>query len=127
MSQKSDGMIYAPEGLPRPVVAPGDFPFAAVHLDHGHIYGQCNGLLEAGATLKWVYDPDPEKVAVFRAKFPQARAARALGEILADSEVRLVAAAAVPSDRGPLGCQVMEAGKDYFTDKTPFTTLGQLA
>ncbi|HUJ43221.1 MAG TPA: Gfo/Idh/MocA family oxidoreductase [Opitutaceae bacterium] len=126
MSQKSDGMTYAPQGRPAPVVKPGDFVFAAAHLEHGHIYGQCNGLLEAGATLKWVYDPDPQKVAPFRARYPQARAARAFEEILADPEVRLVAAAAVPCDRGPLGCRVMEAGKDYFTDKTPFTTLEQL-
>ncbi|MET0253138.1 MAG: gfo/Idh/MocA family oxidoreductase, partial [Terrimicrobiaceae bacterium] len=33
-----DGMNYAPEGKPSPVCGPGDFPFAAVHLDHGHIY-----------------------------------------------------------------------------------------
>ena len=48
-------------------------------------------------------------------------------EVLADPEIHLVAAAAVTSERGPLGCQVMEAGKDYFTDKAPFTTLEQLA
>ena len=126
MSQKSDGMNYAPQGRPSPVVKPGEFIFAAAHLDHGHIYGQCNGLLEAGGELKWIYDPDPEKVEAFRTRFPQARAARTLDEILADKNVRLVAAAAVPCDRGPLGCRVMEAGKDYFTDKTPFTTLDQL-
>jgi predicted dehydrogenase len=127
MSQKSDGMNFAPQGRPRPVVPAGAFLFAAAHLDHGHIYGQCNGLLEAGAGLKWVFDPDPAKVDAFRAKYPQIRVARALDEILADPEVRLVAAAAVPCDRGPLGCRVMEAGKDYFTDKTPFTALDQLA
>jgi predicted dehydrogenase len=127
MSQKSDGMTYAPQGRPAPVVKPSEFVFAAAHLEHGHIYGQCNGLLEAGAALKWVYDPDPGKVTAFRAKYPQVRPARAFDEILADPEVRLVAAAAVPCDRGPLGCHVMEAGKDYFTDKTPFTTLEQLS
>jgi predicted dehydrogenase len=126
MSQKADGMNYAPQGKPSPVVKPGEFVFAAAHLDHGHIYGQCNGLLEAGAELKWVYDPDPKKVEAFCAKFPQAKVARSADEIFADSAVKLVAAAAVPCDRGPLGCRVMEAGKDYFTDKTPFTTLAQL-
>jgi predicted dehydrogenase len=126
MSQKSDGMNYAPQGKPSPVVKPGEFVFAAAHLDHGHIYGQCNGLIEGGAGLKWVYDPDPKKVEAFRAKFPQAQVARSLDEILDDESINLVAAAAVPSDRGPLGCRVMEAGKDYFTDKTPFTTLNQL-
>jgi predicted dehydrogenase len=39
----------------------------------------------------------------------------------------MVAAAAVPCDRGPLGCKVLRAGKDYFTDKAPFTSLAQLA
>ena len=124
--QKADGMNYAPQGKPSPVVKAGEFVFAAAHLDHGHIYGQCNGLLEAGAELKWVYDPDPKKVEAFVAKYPQAKVARTLDEILADGAVRLVTAAAVPCDRGPIGCRVMEAGKDYFTDKTPFTSLAQL-
>lgn len=127
MAQKSDGMNYAPRGKAKPVVKPGEFVFAAAHLDHGHIYGMANGLLEAGAALKWVYDADPEKVAAFRKAYPQAQAARSLDEILADPTVHLVAAAAVPSERGAIGCRVMTAGKDYFTDKTPFTTLEQLA
>ncbi len=126
MAQKSDGMNYAPQGKPRPVVKPGEFVFAASHLEHGHIHGQCNGLIEAGAELKWVYDADPKKVEAFREKFPAAQAARSFDEILADPAVKLVAAAAVPSERGPLGCQVMRAGKDYFTDKTPFTRMAQL-
>lgn len=124
--QKSDGMNYAPQGKPSPVVKPGEFVFAAAHLDHGHIYGQCNGLLEAGGELRWVYDPDAAKVEAFRSRYPQVKVARSLDEILADSGVRLVTAAAVPCDRGPLGIRVMEAGKDYFTDKTPFTSLDQL-
>jgi len=124
--QKADGMNYAPQGKPSPVVKAGEFVFAAAHLDHGHIYGQCNGLLEAGAELKWVYDPDEKKVAAFKAKYPQAQIARSLDEILADPAVRLVTAAAIPCDRGPVGLRVMEAGKDYFTDKTPFTSLNQL-
>lgn len=125
--QRTDGMNYAPEGKPQPVVSPGEFVIAAVGLDHGHIHGQINGLLEAGATLAWVYDPDPAKMAMFRERFPQAAPARSLAEVLGDPRVRLVASAAVPSDRGPLGCQVMRAGKDYFCDKAPFTTLDQLA
>ena len=126
MNQKADGMNYAPQGKPNPVVKPGEFTFAAAHLEHGHIYGQCNGLLEAGAELKWVYDPDPKKVEAFTKKFPQAKAARSLDEILDQPDIKLVAAAAIPCDRGPLGCRVMQAGKDYFTDKTPFTSLEQL-
>ena len=60
-----DGMTYAPKGKPNPVVAEGEFAIAAGALDHGHIYGMCNGLVEAGATLKYVYDPDEKKVEGF--------------------------------------------------------------
>jgi predicted dehydrogenase len=119
-------MNYAPEGKPSPVCQQDDFPFAATHLDHGHIYGQCNGLVEAGGDLRWVYDPDESKVGAFRSKFPQAKPAASFEEILDDASIKLVAAAAIPSERGPLGCRVMDCGKDYFTDKTPFTTLDQL-
>jgi predicted dehydrogenase len=127
VTQKADGQSYAPQAKPNPVVKPGEFVVAAAHLDHGHIYGQCNGLTEAGATLKWVYDPDPKKVADFLEKFPGTQVAPSLEAVLGDAQVKLVATAAVPNQRGPIGCRVMQAGKDYFTDKPPFTTLAQLA
>ncbi len=124
---RADGMSYAPSGKPRPVVAAGDFPFAAMHLDHGHIFGQCNGLIEAGAELRAVFDPDPTKITAFCQRYPGVRAARSADEILDDAAIKLVAAAAVPSERATLGLRVMDAGKDYFTDKAPFTSLEQLA
>lgn len=123
----SFGGNYAPDPIPAPVVEPGEFTFAAVSLDHGHIHGMTSGLLGAGATLKWVYDPDPAKVEAFTAAFPQARPARSEAEVLEDPEVALVAGAAVTSERCALGLRVMDAGKDYFTDKAPLTTLEQLA
>ncbi len=125
--QKADGMNYAPQGKPRPVVRKGEFPFAAVALDHGHIYGQCNGLIEAGGELRYVYDPDPAKVEKFRKSFPSAQPLASEEAVLAKGEIKLIASAAVPSERGPLGLRVMDSGKDYFTDKAPFTTLEQLA
>ncbi|GGG07062.1 oxidoreductase [Paenibacillus albidus] len=103
-----------------------NFTFAVIALDHIHIYGMCGGLTEAGATMKWVYDPDPHKVSSFLKNFPQAKVARSIEEILEDSEVKLVASAAVPSERWKLGMKVMSHGKDYFTDKTPFVQLSHL-
>ncbi|SDN54027.1 Gfo/Idh/MocA family protein [Acetanaerobacterium elongatum] len=122
----SDGMNYAPIGKYNPVVKPGEFVFAAVGLDHGHIYGMSEGLLEAGATLKWVYDPDPAKMEAFCKRFSQVKPARSEDEVLGDKEVLLVAGACVASERCALGLRVMNAGKDYFTDKAPLTTLEQL-
>jgi predicted dehydrogenase len=86
----------------------------------------CNGLTEAGGEVRYVFDPEPARAEKFCATFPSARALSSEAELLEKEEVTLVAAAAVPSERGPLGVRVMNAGKDYFTDKTPFTTLDQL-
>ncbi|WP_101842756.1 Gfo/Idh/MocA family protein [Halobacillus sp. Marseille-P3879] len=123
---KNDGMNYSPKGKPNKVVSEGEFVFAAIALEHGHIYGMCNGLIEAGATLKWVYDPDAEKVQQFVEAFPQVKVASSEEEVMNDLEIQLIAGAAIPSKRCELGLRVMDHGKDYFTDKTPFTTLGQL-
>lgn len=122
-----DGASYAPTARAEHVVAPGEFQFAVAHLDHGHIYGQTNGLRDAGATLKSVYDPDPARLQAFVDTYPGVQVAASLDEILADPEIRLVNAAAIPGERAAIGMRVMEAGKDYFTDKSPFTTLEQLA
>ena len=119
-------MNYAPKGKPQPVVRPGEFVFSAVHLDHGHIYGMTNALLEAGGTLKYVYDPDPAKVERFLKAYPQATPARSEAEALEDKETHMICGAAVTSERCALGLRAMAAGKDYFTDKAPFTTLEQL-
>lgn len=124
--QRSDGMNYAPQGKPAPVVKPGEFVFAAVGLDHGHIGGMCNGLIEAGGVLKWIYDPDEQKIAHYLSMYPQARAARSEQEVLEDPEVMMVAGACITNERCALGLRVMKAGKDYFTDKAPLTSLEQL-
>jgi len=126
MGNASDGMNYAPKGKPAPVVNKGEFVFSAISLDHGHIYGQCNGLIEAGGILKSVYDPDPQKTDKFCETYPGVKRAASEDEILCDKEVMLVAGAAVTSERCALGLRVMSAGKDYFTDKAPLTTLEQL-
>ncbi len=125
--QKADGMRYAPTGKPNPVCEKGDFRFAAVGLDHGHIFGMCNGLLEAGGELAWVYDPDPTKVEDFCQTFPEIKVARAEEEVLNDPAIHMVASAAIPAERCALGLRSMDHGKDYFADKPPLTTLEQVA
>lgn len=122
-----EGMNYAPEGKPAPVVEKGEFVFAAHSLDHGHIFGMCNGLIEAGGMLKWVYDSNPERAEAFKERYPGVEIAKHEDELFNDPELHMIASAGVPCDRGPLGLRVMQAGKDYFVDKGPFTTLDQLA
>lgn len=110
----------------KPVVGKGDFVFASVGLAHGHIYGMTQGLIEAGADIKYVYDKNPELVAAFLERYPNVRVAKSEEEILADPEVRLVASADIPSERCPLGIRVMDSGKDFFADKAPLISLEQL-
>jgi predicted dehydrogenase len=125
-TNEKDGANYAPVGKSEAVVEPGEFYFSVAYLDHGHINGQTNGLLQAGATLKYVYDSDPARLAEFCEKHPNAQVAESFEQILADQDTRLVVSAAIPNVRAEIGIQVMQAGKDYFTDKSPFTSLEQL-
>lgn len=100
--------------------------FSAIGLNHGHIYGQVNLLLRAGAELVSFYAPEPDLAAAFGEKYPQARLARSVQEILEDERIQLVVSAGIPDERAPLGVQVMRHGKDYMSDKPGFTTLAQL-
>lgn len=117
---------YTFDPLPQPVVEPGEFAFAAVGLHHAHIYGMTDGLIGAGATVTWVFDEDPARVASFTERYPTARVASSEQQVLDDPEVRLVATAAIPSERASIGLRAIEAGKDAFVDKAPLTTSAQL-
>lgn len=111
---------------PKQVVEKGEFIFAAIGLEHGHINNMCKGLIKAGAVLKWVYDEDEKKIERFQKMFPGVRFATSKQVILEDPAVHLIATAAIPSERYLLGIETMEHQKDFFTAKTPFTTLEQL-
>ncbi len=101
--------------------------FAAIGLNHGHIYGQVNLLLRAGAELVVFYADEPELVAPFGETFPQARLARSKAEILEDETIHLIVSAAIPDERASLGIAAMRHGKDFMSDKPGCTTLEQLA
>jgi predicted dehydrogenase len=122
----SSGMNYAPEAYVEKACKKGEFLLAAVGLEHGHIYGMCKNLENAGAAIVKVWDKDTEKVKKFQNEFKAAKPAINEEEILHDPQIHMVATADVPSERGPLGLRVLDSDKDFFTDKCPFTTLFQL-
>jgi len=126
MQEKSNGQFYAPKGKSQPVCNAGECNVGIIGLDHGHIYGMCNGLSEAGASIAMVYDRDPAKVAKFREAHPEAVPAVSEDEILKAADIKLVASAIIPAERGPLGMRVLGAGKHYSSDKPPFTTQEQV-
>ncbi len=120
------GMNYAPEAYVEKACKKGEFLIAAIGLEHGHIYGMCKNLENAGGTVVKVWDKDPDKVEKFREAFKEAVPVSCEKEILEDPKIHIVATADVPSERGALGLRVLEHDKDFFTDKAPFTTLEQL-
>lgn len=125
MQEKKEGSTYAPKGIAQAVCEKGAFPVGVIGLDHGHIYGMCNGLSEAGAEIVLVYDPDAEKVKTFQEAFPSAKAAASMEEVL-NADVKMIASAAIPSHRAEIGLKALFNGKDYFSDKPSFTKLEQI-
>jgi predicted dehydrogenase len=101
--------------------------FAAIGLNHAHIYGQVECLLEAGMELAWVYAEEQDLLQEFLTKYPGTPVARSVDEILDDDSIQVVTSASIPVERAPLGIRVMQHGKDYLVDKPGFTTLEQLA
>lgn len=100
---------------------------AAIGLSHPHIYNQVNALVNAGAELVWFWGAEPDRISEFAGRYPQAKQAREIDEILDDASIDLVASAVIPCERAALGIRVMERGKDYSSAKPAFTTLDQLA
>ncbi len=101
--------------------------FSVIGVNHGHIHGQVQCLLRAGAEFVSFYAPEPELAAPFAQAFPMAVPVRSEAEILEDPRIHLVVTAGIPCERAPLGIRAMQHGKDFMTDKPGFTTLDQLA
>lgn len=101
--------------------------FAAIGLNHTHVYGQVRMLLDAGAELVSYFAPEPELAAAFGQKYPEARLARSAREILEDESVHLIASAAIAGDRAGIALEAMRHGKDALVDKPGATTLEQVA
>jgi len=101
--------------------------FAAIGLDHRHIYDLTAGLLAAGAECVG-YNPDttdPRVLAGFRNRFPDVPAA-GTERLLDDPSIDFVVISAVPQNRAELAIAAMRRGKDVMVDKPGITTLAQL-
>ena len=102
--------------------------FAAIGLNHFHIYGQIDLMLKAGAEFV-AYCGEEERFfdRPFAKHYPQAKKVEDISRILEDESISLVLSAAINSERAPLGISVMRHGKDFMVDKPGITSLAQLA
>jgi predicted dehydrogenase len=100
--------------------------FGVIGLNHNHIYGQTQLLLNAGAELVSYYGKEPELQQEFGKAYPAAKLARSEAEVLEDPTIDLIACAAIPSERWEIGVRAMQHGKDFLSDKPGFTKLEQV-
>ena len=101
--------------------------FAAIGINHGHIYGICRQLMGAGAELVGFYATEPDLIQQFSETYPQAKLAESEAVLLEDPTIDLIASSAIPDQRGPIGIRAMQHGKDYICDKPGLVSLEQLA
>lgn len=103
------------------------FDFAAIGINHNHIMGQVDAMLDAGCRLTKFHAVEDDLAAQFSEHYPQARRVAEEREILEDPAILLVAGAGIPSDRAAMAVRAMRAGKDVMLDKPGCVSLAELA
>lgn len=101
--------------------------FAAIGIDHFHIFDHIMGLLDAGAEFVG-YDDAGGRSRIakgIRKTWPDAPVMTA-EQILNDDSIAVLCSAAIPADRADLAIEAMRHGKDVMIDKPGATTMDQL-
>jgi predicted dehydrogenase len=101
--------------------------FAAIGLDHRHVYDMTEGLLNAGAECAGYNSDttDPRVLAGFRKRFPHVPEA-SRERLMDDPSIDFIVLSSMPSDRAAQAIDAMRRGKDVLSDKPGVTTFEQL-
>jgi predicted dehydrogenase len=102
--------------------------FAAIGLDHRHIYHLIGDLIAAGAECAG-YCPqttDPRVLEGVRERFPSLKPVER-ARLMDDPSIQAIVCAAVPCDRAGIAIDAMRRGKDVMVDKPGITTESDLA
>jgi predicted dehydrogenase len=101
--------------------------FAAIGIDHRHIFGMASNLIAAGAEFGgWWTDGSPDTLAGFAKRFPDVARVALAEQLLEDPDIALILISCIPCDRADWAIRAMRAGKDVMVDKPGCTTLAQL-
>jgi predicted dehydrogenase len=100
--------------------------FAAIGLNHNHIYGQVDCLLNAGAELIAFHAPENDLAEAFLDKYPQAARVSDPRRIYEDGSIQMVLTASILDERAGVAIAAMRHGKDVMSDKPGMTSLAQL-
>ncbi len=101
--------------------------FAAIGLDHRHIYEQVGRLIELGCECAGYWtEGEPQPLKGFVERFPHLERVEDQRRLLDDKDIQLIVTAAIPADRARIAIDAMRAGKDVMTDKPGCTSLDDL-
>jgi predicted dehydrogenase len=78
------------------------------------------------AELTWISDASAERLDLFARRFPNARATREFGDILADPAVEAVVIATPVPTHYALALRALQAGKHVFVEKPPAMRAGEM-
>jgi predicted dehydrogenase len=101
--------------------------FGVCGMSHDHIFGMIGAVLRGGGEMVACWAAEPDKLALFRKRFPDVKIVQTQEEIINDPSIQLVLSSQIANERAPLGVKAMKAGKDFLSDKPGITTLEQLA
>jgi predicted dehydrogenase len=110
-----------PNNPPEPIA------FAAIGIDHRHIYEQVGRLIELGCPCVGYWTKDETDVLEgFMSRFPDLKRVDDPRRLYEDERVKLIVTAAIPADRAGIALTAMRHGKDVMSDKPGCTSLAQL-
>ena len=102
----------------RPMPDHPTLKFAAIGLDHRHIYHQVGRLLALGAECVGFHARDSAvPLAGFVERFPHLKRVADPQELLDDPQVQLIVSAGIPGERADIAIAAMRHGKDVMVDK----------
>jgi predicted dehydrogenase len=102
--------------------------FAAIGLDHRHIYEMTGRLLDQGCECAGYWtEGEPQSLAGFVKRYPHIPRVADKRRLLEDLTVKLILTAAINCDRAAIAIDAMKHGKDVMSDKPGCTTAKQLA
>ena len=119
--------VQSSVSLPSVTVLPNRIKFAVININHSHIYGMTNAVINGGGELVGVYAKEPDLLANFIKAYPNCPVVKDEKILLEDKSIQLILSSGIPDQRASLGIRVMQHGKDYLTDKPGIITLEELA
>jgi predicted dehydrogenase len=101
--------------------------FAVCGISHDHIHAMIGAIQRGGGELVAYWGLEPDKLAAFRRRYPNAAAAPSQDAIIDRADIQLVLSSHIANERAGIGVRAMKAGKDFLADKPGITTLDDLA